>query len=87
MLGALAFIGSHLRLTRPNQFALLASQGVPPAFGSDATVAGEDPWAAARAAAGHCTPGSAVSLRAVLAPGTPLWRGRQTVGRGAVSCG
>lgn len=39
-----------------NPFALLASQGVPLAFGSDSPVTELDPWAAVRAAAHHRTP-------------------------------
>ena len=47
-----------------NPFSLLASEGVPLAFGSDAPVTELSPWATVRAAAHHRTPGSAVSLRA-----------------------
>jgi hypothetical protein len=53
-----------------NPFALLASQGVALAFGSDAPVTGLDPWATIRAAANHHTPGSAVSMRAAFAAAT-----------------
>lgn len=53
-----------------NPFALLASQGVPLAFGSDSPVTTLDPWAAVRAAAHHRTPGSAVSMRAAFAATT-----------------
>ncbi|MEO6795072.1 MAG: amidohydrolase family protein [Mycobacterium sp.] len=53
-----------------NPFALLASQGVPLAFGSDSPVTAFDPWAAVRAAAHHRTPGSAVSMRAAFAAAT-----------------
>jgi predicted amidohydrolase YtcJ len=53
-----------------NDFALLASQGVPLAFGSDAPVTDLDPWAAVRAATRHHTPGSAVSARAAFAAAT-----------------
>jgi predicted amidohydrolase YtcJ len=53
-----------------NPFALLASQGVALAFGSDAPVTGLDPWATVRAAANHHTPGSAVSMRAAFAAAT-----------------
>jgi predicted amidohydrolase YtcJ len=53
-----------------NPFALLASQGVTLAFGSDAPVTGLDPWATVRAAANHHTPGSAVSVRAAFAAAT-----------------
>jgi predicted amidohydrolase YtcJ len=53
-----------------NPFALLASQGVALAFGSDAPVTGLDPWATVRAAASHHTPGSSVSVRAAFAAAT-----------------
>jgi predicted amidohydrolase YtcJ len=53
-----------------NPFALLASQGVALAFGSDAPVTGLDPWATVRAAANHRTPGSSVSVRAAFAAAT-----------------
>src|SRR5581483_5953878 len=53
-----------------NPFALLASQGVALAFGSDAPVTGLDPWASVRAAAYHHTPGSSVSVRAAFAAAT-----------------
>ncbi len=39
-----------------NPLALLASQGVPLALGSDAPVTGFDPWASVRAAVNHRTP-------------------------------
>lgn len=47
---------------RLNPLALLASQGVPLAFGSDSPVTSLNPWAGVRAAIHHKTPGSAVSL-------------------------
>jgi predicted amidohydrolase YtcJ len=53
-----------------NPFALLASQGVALAFGSDAPVTGLDPWATIRAAANHHTPSSSVSVRAAFAAAT-----------------
>ena len=53
-----------------NPFALLASQGVALAFGSDAPVTGLDPWATVRAAANHHTPGSSVSVRAAFVAAT-----------------
>ncbi|MGO9386278.1 MAG: amidohydrolase [Mycobacterium sp.] len=53
-----------------NPLALLASQGVPLALGSDAPVTGLDPWVSVRAAANHRTPGSAVSPRAAFAAAT-----------------
>ncbi|MEE6179597.1 amidohydrolase [Mycobacterium sp. 050134] len=55
---------------RLNPLALLASQGVPLALGTDAPVTGLDPWASVRAAANHRTPGSAVSARAAFAAAT-----------------
>ena len=63
------------RGTKLNAFALLASQGVPLAFGSDSPVTGLNPWAAVRAASRHRTPGSAVSVRAAFAAATRgAWR-------------
>ena len=63
------------RGTRLNPFALLASQGVPIAFGSDSPVTGLNPWATVRAASRHRTPGSAVSVRAAFAAATRgAWR-------------
>ena len=53
-----------------NPLALLASQGVPLALGSDAPVTGFEPWASVRAAVNHHTPGSAVSARAAFAAAT-----------------
>ncbi len=53
-----------------NPFALLASQGVPLAFGSDSPVTRMDPWAAVRAASAHRTPESSVSARAAFAAAT-----------------
>lgn len=58
------------RASQLNPVALLASQGVPLAFGSDAPVTGLDPWASVRAAVYHHTPGSAVSARAAFAAAT-----------------
>lgn len=58
-----------------NPFALLASEGVPLAFGSDSPVTGIDPWATLRAATRHQTPGSALSARAAFAAMTRgAWR-------------
>ena len=58
-----------------NPFALLASQGVPLAFGSDSPVTDIDPWATVRAAARHRTPSSSVSARAAFAATTRgAWR-------------
>jgi predicted amidohydrolase YtcJ len=71
--GATGMYARRLGVTRAgelNPFALLASQGVPLAFGSDAPVTGLDPWATVRAAATHHTPGSAVSVRAAFAAAT-----------------
>jgi predicted amidohydrolase YtcJ len=53
-----------------NPLALLASQGVPLAFGSDAPVTGFEPWASVRAAIHHRTPGSGVSARAAFGAAT-----------------
>lgn len=58
------------RAGRLNPFALLASQGVALAFGSDAPVTGLDPWATIRAAVNHHTPGSSISSRAAFAAAT-----------------
>lgn len=58
-----------------NPFALLASQGVPLAFGSDSPVTGLNPWAGVRAAIHHRTPGSGVSARAAFSAATRgAWR-------------
>ncbi len=58
-----------------NPFALLASQGVPLAFGSDSPVTSMNPWATVRAATQHQTPGSALSARAAFAAATRgAWR-------------
>jgi predicted amidohydrolase YtcJ len=58
-----------------NPFALLASQGVPLAFGSDSPVTGLNPWATVRAAIRHRTPGSGVSARAAFSAATRgAWR-------------
>lgn len=58
------------RALRLNPLALLASQGVPLAFGSDTPVTDMNPWAAIRAATTHQTPGSAISARAAFAAAT-----------------
>jgi predicted amidohydrolase YtcJ len=58
------------RAGRLNPFALLASQGVPLAFGSDAPVTGIDPWRSVHAATRTRTPRSAVSMRAAFAAAT-----------------
>lgn len=58
-----------------NRFALLASQGVPLALGSDSPVTSMNPWAAVRAAARHRTAGSALSPRAAFSAATRgAWR-------------
>jgi predicted amidohydrolase YtcJ len=63
------------RGTKLNPFALLASQGVPIAFGSDSPVTDLNPWATVRAATRHRTPGNAVSTRAAFAAATRgAWR-------------
>jgi predicted amidohydrolase YtcJ len=73
-----------------NPFALLASQGVALAFGSDAPVTGFDPWATVRAAARRwwsTDPRSGVPALPRLCPTDTLPRCRQTVHRGAVLYG
>lgn len=63
------------RACRLNRFSLLASQGVPLAFGSDTPVTDMNPWGAVRAATKHRTPGSAISARAAFAAATRgAWR-------------
>lgn len=63
------------RAGKLNPFALLASQGVPLAFGSDSPVTGLDPWQSVRAASEHRTPGSGVSARAAFSAATRgAWR-------------
>ncbi len=63
------------RGVRLNPLALLASQGVPLAFGSDSPVTSMNPWATVRAATRHQTPGSAVSMRAAFSAATRgAWR-------------
>jgi predicted amidohydrolase YtcJ len=58
-----------------NPLALLASAGVPLAFGSDTPVTGMNPWEWIRAASRHHTPGSAISVRAAFAAATRgAWR-------------
>lgn len=58
-----------------NPFALLASAGVPLAFGSDSPVTSMDPWSWVQAASHHRTPGSAVSARAAFTAATRgAWR-------------
>ncbi len=58
------------RAGRLNPFALLASQGVALAFGSDAPVTGLDPWATIRAAAHHHIAASSISARSAFAAAT-----------------
>lgn len=58
------------RVHRLNPLALLASEGVPLAFGSDSPVTSMNPWQTVRAAIEHRTPGSAVSARAAFAAAT-----------------
>jgi predicted amidohydrolase YtcJ len=63
------------RALRLNPLALLASQGVPLAFGSDTPVTGINPWETVRAATAHRTAGSAMSARAAFAAATRgAWR-------------
>jgi predicted amidohydrolase YtcJ len=58
------------RVHQLNPFALLASEGVPLAFGSDTPVTSMNPWRTVRAAIEHRTPGSGVSARAAFAAAT-----------------
>ena len=63
------------RAARLNPLALLASAGVPLAFGSDAPVTSINPWSTVRAAGNHQTTGSAISIRAAFAAATRgAWR-------------
>jgi predicted amidohydrolase YtcJ len=63
------------RAQRLNPLALLASQGVPLAFGSDTPVTSINPWETVRAATRHQTAGSAVSARAAFSAATRgAWR-------------
>ena len=57
-----------------NPLALLASQGVPLAFGSDTPVTDMNPWATVRAATRHHTP-AAPSRRGRRSPRPPAVRG------------
>ena len=58
-----------------NPLALLASQGVPLAFGSDSPVTSMNPWETVRAATRHQTPSSSVSMRAAFSAATRgAWR-------------
>ena len=67
-------LGPH-RAVRLNPLALLASQGVPLAFGSDSPVTSMNPWETVRAAAGHQTQDSALSMRAAFSAATRgAWR-------------
>ena len=58
------------RVHQLNPFALLASEGVPLAFGSDTPVTSMNPWQTVRAAVSHRSPGSAISARAAFAAAT-----------------
>lgn len=63
------------RAQRLNPFALLASAGVPLAFGSDSPVTSINPWESVRAATRHQTPGSAISARSAFVAATRgAWR-------------
>jgi predicted amidohydrolase YtcJ len=58
-----------------NPLALLASAGVPLAFGSDSPVTSMNPWSWIRAASLHQTQGSAISTRAAFVAATRgAWR-------------
>ena len=71
------------RARRLNPLALLASQGVPLAFGSDAPVTGMNPWATVRAAARHQHPGQRDLGAGGVRGGHPR---RVAGGRGARRC-
>ena len=58
------------RAARMNPFSLLASAGVPLAFGSDSPVTPMNPWQWVRAASYHRTPGAGISVRAAFAAST-----------------
>ncbi|MDH6195169.1 putative amidohydrolase YtcJ [Mycobacterium frederiksbergense] len=58
------------RVHQLNPFALLASEGVPLAFGSDTPVTSMNPWQTVRAAVLHRTAASAISARAAFAAAT-----------------
>lgn len=63
------------RASQLNPLALLASQGVPLAFGSDTPVTSMNPWESVRAATRHQNPAHAVSTRAAFAAATRgAWR-------------
>jgi len=63
------------RAKQMNPLAVLASNGVPLAFGSDSPVTSINPWETVRAAMRHQTPASAVSARAAFAAATRgSWR-------------
>ena len=67
-------LGEH-RAAGLNPLALLASAGVPLAFGSDTPVTSMNPWTWVRSASHHQTPGSAISVRAAFAAATRgAWR-------------
>lgn len=64
-----------MRAGQVNPLALLASVGVPLAFGSDSPVTSIDPWATVAAASQHRSPGSSLSARAAFAAATRgAWR-------------
>lgn len=63
------------RAVRLNPLALLASQGVPLAFGSDSPVTSINPWETVRAAVRHRNRASAISMRAAFVAATRgAWR-------------
>jgi predicted amidohydrolase YtcJ len=58
-----------------NPLAMLASHGVPLAFGSDTPVTSMEPWGTVRAAVHHRTEGSGISARAAFSAATRgAWR-------------
>ncbi|WP_033344139.1 amidohydrolase [Catenuloplanes japonicus] len=77
------------RAAASNPFSALYRVGVPMAFGSDAPVTPLDPWGAVRAAVGHHTPSSRMSVQAAFAAHTRGgWRALPgTVAGGALEPG
>jgi predicted amidohydrolase YtcJ len=71
-----------------NQFAALATAGVPLALGSDAPVTPLDPWGSIRAAAYPHEPASAISPRAAFSAHTRGgWRAARRPGEGVLETG
>ncbi len=76
-------VSGLIELPELNRFALLASEGVPLAFGSDTPVTSMNPWQTVRAAVSHQSAGSAISPRAAFAAAT---RGGWRAGGAARRC-